>query len=478
MNSKDFRRWGHALIDWIADYQDRVGDLPVSKDWIPGQFRGALPPHPPESGEGFDAIYADIDRLIVPHILHWQSPNFFAYFPANTSGPAILGELLSAGLGVQGMLWATSPACTELETHMLDWLVELCHLPPAFLSTGPGGGVLLDSASSATLVALIAAREKALKGAGNRTGLKQAEQALTVYVSESTHSSAIKAARIAGIGDAHIRLLPTDEADRMVPERLREAIAEDRRSGKRPFFCVGTIGSTGINAIDPIESIGAVCQAEGLWFHIDAAMSGSAGLCPEKADLFQGVAWAQSYTFNPHKWLLTTPDCNAFFVTDRQALTNALSITPSYLQNGASASGEVIDYRDWQIPLGRRFRALKLWFVLRYFGRQGLSQFIRQHLIMAQWLKEEIDQCPELNRVGEVPLALVCFQCKGSEAKTLALLKALNATGQLFLSHTVFRGKTVIRFSIGAAQTRPDHVRQAWRLIQSTLKTLDRHENL
>jgi aromatic-L-amino-acid/L-tryptophan decarboxylase len=470
MDPQEFRRWGHAMIDWLADYPDRCAELPVLSRLSPGEFRSGLPAAPPRQGEDFAALFADIDRLL-PGLTHWQSPNFFAYFPANTSGPSILGELLSAGLGVQGMLWATSPACTELETHVLDWLAELCGLPARFLSTGKGGGVLQDSASSAVLCALLAARERATGGAGNRAGITGLPR-LTAYTSAEAHSSIHKAVRIAGIGDAQLRVLPVQPDGALDPVVLEAAIAADRAAACHPFFCMATIGSTSRNAVDPVAAIASVCQQQGLWLHVDAAMAGSAALCPELRHYFAGLEGADSYCFNPHKWLFTNFDCDAFWVADRAALVDALSILPEYLRNTASLQGDVIDYRDWQIPLGRRFRALKLWFVLRWYGADGLQDHLRRHLAWARAFADWVDADPDFERVGPVPFSLVCFRHRSDDARNQALLDALNASGRLYLSHTVIDGRYCLRMSIGSTHTERHHVEQAWQAMRETAQGL------
>lgn len=466
MDPAEFRRWGHALIDWLADYPARTEQLPVLSPLAPGEFRAGLPANAPEQGEDFAALFADIDRLVLPGLTHWQSPNFFAYFPANTSGPSILGELLAAGLGTQGMLWATSPACTELETHVLDWLAELSGLPERFTSRGSGGGVLQDSASSAALCALLAARERVTGGAGNREGLRS-QAVLTAYTSSEAHSSILKAIRIAGLGDAQLRTLPVRADGSLDPASLAAAIAADRAAGALPFFCVATIGSTSRNAIDPVSELALLCQAQGLWLHVDAAMAGSAALCPELRHHFAGVADADSYCFNPHKWLFTNFDCDAFFVADRQALVAALAILPEYLRNSASDQGAVIDYRDWQVPLGRRFRALKLWFVLRWYGAAGLRDHLRRHMAWAREFASWVDADPDFERVGAVPFSLVCFRHCGGDAINQRLLAELNGSGALYLSHTVIDGRYLLRMSIGSTHTERRHVLAAWDLIRT-----------
>ena len=463
MNTDEFRRWGHRLIDWIADYQEHVEQYPVMSQVKPGEVRSQLPAAAPLHGESFDAILRDVDQIILPGITHWQSPNFFGFFPSNNSGPSILGELLSAGLGVQGMLWSTSPACTELETHVLDWLVDLLGLPQAFKSTSTGGGVIQDSASSATLCAILAARERATEGQSNLTG---ADGSLVAYASTQTHSSVEKGVRIAGLGSENLRLIEVDENYAMRPDRLAEAIAKDRAAGRRPCFVCATIGTTSSTAIDPIGEIGRICRTEGLWLHVDGAMAGTAAICPEFRYLHDGLELADSYGFNPHKWMFTNFDCNCFFVADRARLIRTLSILPEYLRNRATESGAVIDYRDWQVPLGRRFRALKLWFVIRSFGVEGLQQRIRQHLAWARELAGWVQEDPQFELAAPVTLSLVCFRHRGGETINQKILDTLNASGKLCLTHTRLDGKLTLRFSIGQTNTERRHIQRAWQLIQ------------
>lgn len=469
MSPEEFRRYGRLLIDWIADYYERVEALPVLSQVKPGEIRAALPPQPPLQGEGFEAMLRDVEDLILPGITHWQSPNFFAYFPANSSGPAVLGELLSAGLGVQGMLWATSPACTELETHVLDWMAGMLDLPPHFSSTGSGGGTLQDSASSATLCALLAARERATGYTSNDRGC---DGRLVAYASTQTHSSLEKGVKIAGIGRENLRLIAVDERQAMRPELLAEQIERDRQAGLRPFFVCGTVGTTSTGAVDPLPELGRICREQGLWLHVDAAMYGTAAICPEFRDIHRGVELANSYAFNPHKWMFTNFDANCFFVADRQALINALSILPEYLRNQASESGQVFDYRDWQIPLGRRFRALKLWFVIRHYGLEGLQYHIRRHVEIARAFAGWVRRSEQFELVGEPRLNLVCFRHKGDDSVNQALMDRLNRSGELYLTHTRLNDQLVLRFSIGQTHTDYRHVERAWQRLQETAAAL------
>lgn len=469
MTPDEFRAYGYAVIDWIADYQRRVESLPVMSQVQPGDIRALLPPHPPAQGEAFDAILADIDRVILPGVTHWQSPNFFAYFPANASGPAILGDLLSSGLGVQGMLWLTSPACTELETHMMDWLVDMLALPASFKSSSTGGGVIQDSASSATLTALLAARERATNFAINRAG---GTGKLIAYATSQTHSSLEKAMMIAGLGRTNLRLIDVDEAYAMRPDTLADQIARDRAAGLTPIFVCASVGTTSSNAIDPLPAIGAICQREQLWLHVDAAMAGTAALCPEFRWIHAGLEYADSYCFNPHKWMFTNFDCDAFFVADRKILIETLSILPEYLRNEATKSGAVIDYRDWQIPLGRRFRALKLWFVIRHYGVEGLQFHVRKHVQMAQQFAEWVRASEDFELAAPAPLNLVCFRCKGGDAINQQIMDRINRSGDLFLTHTKLDGRFTLRMSIGQTHTQLEHVERAWRRIQEESRRL------
>ena len=453
MTPDEFRRHGRAVVDWVADYLERVGEYPVASRVAPGEIRAALPPNAPDTGEPFDAMLADLDRVILPGITHWQSPGFFGYFPCNGSGPAILGELVSAGLGIQGMLWATSPAATELETHVLDWLVDLLALPERFR----GNGVIQDSASSATLCALLAARERA--GAPHAT--------LTGYTSTQAHSSVEKGWKIAGLDPAHLRQVPVDETYAMRPDALATLLAEDVAAGRTPAFVSATVGTTSSTAIDPVRAVAAATLPHGAWLHVDAAMSGTAALCPEFRWIHDGLELADSYCFNPHKWMFTSFDCDAFYVADRDALTDALSIVPEYLRNPATESGAVIDYRDWQIPLGRRFRALKLWFVLRHYGAEGLRHHVREHVALARELAAWLAADERFVLVVDPPLNLVCFRGAAGDEATQRLLDALNATGEVFLTHTRLAGDLVIRVSVGATQTRREHVDRLRALIDA-----------
>lgn len=463
MSPDDFRRHGHEVIDWIADYYSRIESFPVLSQVKPGEVRASLPGSAPAQGEPFAAILKDVEEKILPGITHWQSPNFYAFFPGNSSGPGILGDLLSSGFGVQGMLWATSPACTELETLVLDWLVPALGLPEKFLSTSCGGGVIQDTASSASLCAVLAARERATNFDSNREGCRGK---LVAYTSAQAHSSIEKAVKIAGIGRENLRLIEVDERFAMKPDALARAVSKDQQSGLTPFFVCATVGTTSSNAIDPVPEIGKICREQNSWLHVDAAMSGTAALCPEFRYLHHGLELADSYCFNPHKWMFTNFDCDCFYVADRNALIQALSVLPEYLRNQATESGAVIDYRDWQIPLGRRFRSLKLWFVLRYYGIEGLQFHIREHVRLAQQFAEWVQGDERFEVAAPAPLNLVCFRLKSGDKANQRLMDALNQSGALYLTHTRLDHKLTLRLCVGQTNTTERHVENAWKRVK------------
>jgi aromatic-L-amino-acid decarboxylase len=463
MSPEQFRKWGHAVVDWLAEYQETVESLPVLAQTKPGEIRGLLPPHPPQRGESFAAVMADLEKVIMPGVTHWQSPNFFAFFPANNSGPSVLGELVSAGLGVQGMLWATSPACTELETHVLDWMADLLELPPKFKSSGTGGGVIQDTASSALLCALLAARERTTGFQTNEVGC---DGKLVAYTSPHAHSSVEKAVKIAGLGRKALRLVEVNERCEMRPDALAREIARDREAGLKPCFVSATLGTTSSNGFDPLPELGPICRQEGIWLHVDAAMAGTAALCPEFRHLQKGLEYADSYAFNPHKWMFTNFDCDCFYVADRAALIQTLSVLPEYLRNQATESGAVIDYRDWQVPLGRRFRALKLWFVIRHYGVEGLQHHVRRHVELAQTFARWVQASNDFELLAPAPLNLVCFAHRSGNDFNRSLLERLNQSGKIYLTHTILNGKYTLRFCVGQTYTEAPHVQAAWQLIQ------------
>ena len=471
MTVDEFRRQGHAVVDWIADYYTKIESYPVLSQAKPGQVRASLPAQAPQESEPFADILADIDKLILPGVTHWQSPNFFAYFPCNASGPAILGDLFSSGLGVQGMLWATSPACTELETHVLDWLVPMLGLPEKFLSTSTGGGVIHDTASSASLCALLAGRERATNYGSNARGC---DGNLVAYCSTQTHSSVEKATKIAGLGAQNLRAISVDQNFAMRPDVLAEQILQDKAAGLIPCFVCATVGTTSSNALDPVSEIGRICREHGIWLHVDAAMSGSAALCEEFRFIHRGVELADSYSFNPHKWMFTNFDCDVFYVADRKALIQTLSVLPEYLRNKATESGAVIDYRDWQVPLGRRFRALKLWFVIRHYGIKGLQHHIRAHVALAQKFVEWVRDDARFELAAPVPLNLICFRLKNGDEANQKLMDRLNRSGGLYLTHTKLDGRFTLRLCVGQTNTQERHVAQAWKSIQKEADALVR----
>jgi len=417
-----------------------------------------------------DKIIEDVNSIIMPGITHWQSPNFYAYFPANSSGPSILGDLLSSGLGVQGMLWATSPSCTELETRVLDWLADMLQLPEKFKSTSSGGAVIQDTASSAALSALLAARERKTNYLTNDTGNLGN---MVAYVSEHTHSSVEKAVKIAGIGKNNLRLIGVDDQMAMSPDLLDQAISKDLANGLIPFFVCATVGTTSTNAMDPLEEIGKISRKYNLWMHIDAAMSGTAAICPEFRYLLNGIELADSFSFNPHKWMFTNFDCNCFFVADRAALIKTLSILPEYLKNQATESGAVIDYRDWHIQLGRRFRSLKLWFVIRHYGVQGLQFHIREHVNMAQQFAQWVTESGNFQLVAPVPLNLVCFTHQSGNDFNRKLLETINKEGRIYLTHTIVNGQFTLRMCIAQTHTTIENVKMAWQIIHESASALE-----
>ncbi|WP_245161000.1 aminotransferase class V-fold PLP-dependent enzyme [Blastococcus sp. CT_GayMR16] len=468
MTPEQFRQHGHEVVDWIADYWTRIGSLPVRSQVSPGEVRASLPAAPPEQGEPFSAVLADLDRVVLPGVTHWQHPGFFGYFPANTSGPSVLGDLVSAGLGVQGMSWVTSPAATELEQHVMDWLADLLGLPASFRSDGPGGGVVQDSSSGANLVALLAALHRSSTGASLRQGVDP--DRATVYVSSETHSSMEKAVRIAGLGTDAVRVVEVDGDLAMRPAALAARLERDVARGYTPVLVCATVGTTSTTAVDPLAELGPICQKYGVWLHVDAAYAGVSAVVPELRELQAGVEWADSYTTDAHKWLLTGFDATLFWVADRAALTGALSILPEYLRNAATDAGAVVDFRDWQIPLGRRFRALKLWFVLRWYGAEGLRAHIRSHVALAQELAGWAAADGRFEVATAHPLSLVCLRPVwaddvDADVATMTLLERLNDGGEVFLTHTNVGGTAVLRVAIGSPATTRAHVERVWALL-------------
>jgi aromatic-L-amino-acid decarboxylase len=457
MTPEQFRVHAHQLVDWMADYLRDVGSGPVTPDVTPGQIRASLPGEPPEQGEPFELIFEDFQRQIVPGMTHWSHPGWFAYFPANSSPPSILAEMLTATLGAQCMSWSTSPAATELEQVTMDWLRQLSGLPEGFT------GVIQDTASTATLVALVSARERARA---------RSDAPLTVYASGEAHSSVAKAVRLAGLGDTALRLVPVDDTYAMRPDALQGLIGADRAAGLHPACVVATVGTTSSTAVDPLVPIGAAARENDLWFHVDAAYAGSAALLPECRHHFAGVELADSYLFNPHKWLLTNFDCTAYYVRDVPSLLRACSITPEYLRTAHDA--DVVNFRDWGIQLGRRFRALKLWFVLRSYGAEGIRAMLRRHLELARQFRAWVEGEPGFELLAPSPFGLVCFRHHpaGMDEADLdrhneALLARVNASREVYLTHTRLDGRYTIRMAIGQWQTTEARVARAWELVRA-----------
>ena len=471
MEIEEFRRHGHNFVDWMADYLAGVENYPVMAQVKPGEITDKLASSAPEQGEPMERIFADFQSQILPGITHWQHPSFFAYFPANTSPPSVLAEMLTATIAPQCMLWQTSPAATEMETRVLDWLRQMIGLPEGF------EGVIQDSASSACLCALLTARERATKWRGNQEGLS-GMAALCVYVSEQVHSSAEKDVMVAGLGREYLRKIPVDENFAMRPDVLEEAIREDLAAGRIPCCVVATLGSTGVGAVDPLRPIGDISRRHGIYLHVDAAWAGSALVLPEWRWMIDGIEAADSFAFNPHKWLFTNFDCCAHFVRSGADLVRTLDILPTYLKT--REGDQVIDYRNWSVPLGRRFRALKLWFVLRSYGVAEIRRRIAAHIRMAGEVAALIEAAEDFEILAPLSIALFNFRFhpKGinddSELDRLneRLLLALNDSGDLYLTQNAVRGAFAIRFSVGETYTEPRHVMLAWQAIQETARNL------
>mgnify|MGYP005843132457 CR=1 FL=1 len=465
MHPDEFRRAGYALIDWIAAYRERAAELPVWSRVAPGTIRAQLPATPPEAPEPFAALLDDLERVILPGLSHWQHPRFFGYFPANAALASVLGDLLSTGLGQLGLTWQASPALTELEEQMVDWMRQLLGLADIWR------GVIHDSASTATLVALLCARERSTSYSQTRGGLQAEELPLTVYLSAQSHSSVEKAALLAGFGHANLRFIPTDERHAMSVEQLADEISADLAYGRRPCAVVATTGTTATTGLDPIEPIAALCRERGLWLHVDAAMAGSAMILPECRWMWQGVEAADSLVLNPHKWLGVAFDCSLFYVRDPQHLIRVMSTNPSYLQT--TTDGTVTNFRDWGIPLGRRFRALKLWFMLRLEGAEALRARLRRDLAGARWLAEQVVAAPRWRLLNQVQLQTVCVRheppgLEGEELDkhTLAWVGRINDSGTAFLTPAVLDGRWMCRVSIGAELTSHADIAALWALMR------------
>lgn len=466
MTPEEFRRIGHQVVDWVADYRTNLPNYPVMSTLPPGAVRGALPPQPPASAESFDQILADLDRIILPGISHFNHPSYFAYFPANATLASVLGDLLSSGLGVIGLNWQSSPALTELEELMCDWMRQMVGLSAAW------EGVIQDTASTSTLVALLCARERATGHSQTAGGLQAEPAPLVVYTSPQSHSSVKKAALLAGFGLDHIRAIPTDEAFAMRPDLLAAAIEADCAAGRRPCAIVATSGTTASTALDPIEEIAEAAQAHHLWLHVDAAMAGSAMILPECRWMWAGIEAADSIVLNAHKWLGVVFDCSLFYTRDSEHLIRVMSTNPSFLQT--AADGVAKNYRDWGIPLGRRFRALKLWCLIREQGVAGLQGRLRRDLENAQWLRRQVAATPGWEVVAPVPLQTVCVRhapngLRGAEldAHTLRWANAINESGAAYLTPSLLDDRWMVRVSLGAELTERAEVAALWEIMQS-----------
>jgi aromatic-L-amino-acid/L-tryptophan decarboxylase len=465
MTPDEFREQGHRLIDWIADYREDLAGLPVMARTEPGAIRARLPESPPERPEAFEAILRDLDQILVPGLSHWQHPSFFGYFPANAPLSSVLGDLVSSGLGVLGLSWQSSPALTELEEVVADWIRRLVGL------SGAWSGVIQDTASTSTLVALICAREKATDHGLARGGLQAEPRPLVVYGSDQAHSSVEKAALLAGFGRENVRPIRHDSAYAMDPEALDGAIRSDLAGGRRPCAVVATTGTTASTAIDPVDAIGRVCREHGLWLHVDAAMAGSAMILPECRRLWEGVEGADSLVLNAHKWLGAAFDCSLYYVRDPEHLIRVMSTNPSYLQS--SSDDRVKNLRDWGIPLGRRFRALKLWFLLRLEGVEGLRARLRRDLANARWLAGAVGAETGWSVVAPVPLQTVCvrhhppgLEGEALDAHTRAWVDRVNRSGAAYLTPATLGGRWMARVSIGAEPTGREHVEALWDLMR------------
>ncbi|MFI5236114.1 MAG: pyridoxal phosphate-dependent decarboxylase family protein [Gemmatimonadales bacterium] len=467
MELESFRTNAHRLADWMADYLETLGDRPVVPSLAPGTIRGQFPAAPPATGDSFDRVLADFERVVMPGMAHWQHPGWFGYFPADTSPASILAEMMTAAMGANCMSWATCPAGTETEQAMMEWLRQLIGLPAAFT------GVIQDTASSATFVALLSARERATNFAWARQGpTAPGADRLTVYASREAHSSIAKGVRLAGLGEDRLRLIETDASFAMRPEALAAAMDRDAAAGLKPACVVATVGTTSSTAIDPLPAIAVIARRHDAWLHVDAAYAGSAAVLPEQRHLLAGVEEADSFVFNPHKWLFTNFDCSAYFVRDVEHLIRTCGATPEYLKS--AHDGAVVNYRDWGIPLGRRFRALKLWFVIRDFGVEGLRAKIREHLALAREFREWVERSPDFEPMAPTPLGLICFRYRPARFKAddpavdelnRRLLAAINVTGRALLTHTTLGGRYTLRLSVGSLALTREYLRETWGLI-------------
>jgi aromatic-L-amino-acid decarboxylase len=471
MTPDEFRKHAHKLVEWMAGYMENVENYPVKSQVLPGEISARIPDNPPDRPEPFENLMRDIDEIIMPGITHWQNPNFFAYFPANTSPPSILAEMAIATLGTQCMIWETSPAAAELEEKMILWLRNMLGLPPSF------EGVIQDTASTAALAAILTAREKVSDFSINLEGIKN-KGSLKVYCSEQAHSSIDKAVKICGIGQRNLVKIGVKDDFSMDPVMLREAVLNDRKKGDIPFCVIATLGTTGTTAVDPLRAIGEICSENDIWLHVDAAMAGTALILPEFQWMLDGKEYIDSFVFNPHKWMFTNFDCSAYFVKDASLLIRTFEILPEYLKT--RTRGKVNDYRDWGVPLGRRFRALKLWSVIRSYGTEGLREKVRKHIQIACSLSELISKEADFEILAPVIISLVCFRYRpaGYDEEQVnrineKLLHRLNDSGSLYLSHTVLYGKYTLRMVTAQTNVILEHVVKAWETIKRNARNID-----
>lgn len=468
MDPEEFRRYGHLLIDWLADFRGRAATQPVLRAVAPGDCAKALPEQPAEQGAGFAAVLQDLEAAIAPNLAHWQHPRFFAYFPSNGDLSTVLADLLSTGLGVLGLNWQSAPALTELEMRATDWLRQLLGLSAAW------SGVIQDTASTSSLIALVCARERTLQYGAARGGLQAHAAPLCVYTSSEAHSSIDKAAQLAGFGKDQLRKIPTDANRAIDPNALRAALAADRAAGRTPCAIVATTGTTATTAMDPIDAVAALAREFGAWLHVDAAMAGAAMLLPECRPLWHGIEQADSLVLNPHKWLGVAFDCSTYYVRDVQHLVRVMSTNPSYLRT--DVDGEVVNYRDWGIALGRRCRALKLWALLRTHGAATLRTRLRRDLANARWLAEQVAATPPWRVLAPVPLQTVCIRheppgLQGDELDrhTLAWLERVHRSGAAWLTPAQLDGRWMVRVSIGALATERSDVTALWQALQAAV---------
>jgi len=470
IDREEFRKYGHQLIDWMADYYENITDLPVKSQVNPGDILKQIPDEAPISGESMDTIIADFQQIIMPGMTHWQHPNFHAYFPANSSYPSLLAEMLMSTLGAQCMIWETSPAAAELEEQVMNWIQKLSALPASW------HGVIQDTASTATLAAILTAREHVSHFEINKKGVQHPK--MRVYCSTETHSSIEKAVKIAGIGSENLVKIPCDDKASMLPVSLEKAIKSDIANGYLPTAVIAAVGTTGTLGIDPIEEVGKICQEHGVWYHVDAAYAGTAMLLPEYQWMIKGVELADSYVFNPHKWMFTNFDCTAYYVKDKEALIRTFEILPEYLKT--KTEGQVNNYRDWGIPLGRRFRALKLWFVIRNFGVEGIQKTLRRHMELTQKLSQNIESNDQFELVVPTTLNTICFRYvdKNLSEDDLnnfneTLIQVVNDSGKAYITHTKLDGKYIIRLVIGQTYVTQKNVDRTWGVITKFTEELN-----